>query len=47
MYLRVDPAKKLGILEVRKPPVIREESFEGVQDQLLALLSDVGGVPDG
>ncbi len=47
MYLRVDPAKKLEILEVRKPPVIREESFEGVQDQLLALLSDVGGVPDG
>ncbi len=47
MYLRVDPASKLEILEVRKPPVIRKGSFEGVQDELLAMLSDVAAAPDG
>ena len=47
IYLRVDPASKLEILEVRKPPVIRKGSFEGVQDELLAMPSDVAAAPDG
>ena len=40
MYLRVDPANKLEILAARQPPNLRKGSFEGVHDELLALLGD-------
>ena len=40
MYLRVDPANKLDILAARQPPSLRKGSFEGVHDELLALLGD-------
>ena len=42
MYLRVDPAHKLDILAARQPPNLRKGSFNGVQDELLAML---GGLP--
>ena len=38
MYLRVDPANKLDILSARQPPNLRNGSFEGVHDELLAML---------
>ena len=41
MYLRVDPAAKLDILSARQPPNLRKGSFDGVRDELLALLGEV------
>ncbi len=38
MYLRVDPANKLDILSSRQPPKLRKGSFDGVHDELLAML---------
>ena len=38
MYLRVDPANKLDILAARQAPNLRKGSFEGVHDELLAML---------
>ncbi len=38
MYLRVDPAHKLDILAARQAPNLRKGSFEGVHDELLAML---------
>ena len=40
MYLRVDPVDKLEILAARQPPNLRKGSFDGVHDELLALLGD-------
>ena len=42
MYLRMDPVDKLSTLSAWVPPTLRKGSFEGVHDQLLAMLSDVG-----
>lgn len=39
MYLRTDPARKLETLAAGKPPVVQRGSFDGVQDELLAMLS--------
>ena len=41
MYLRIDPANKLDILSARQPPNLRKGSFDGVQDELLAMLGGV------
>ena len=41
MYLRVDPTNKLEILSVRQPPNLRKGSFDGVSDELLAMLGNV------
>ena len=41
MYLRADPAKKLDILAARQPPNLRKGSFDGVHDELLAMLGNV------
>ena len=41
MYLRVDPANKLDILAARRAPNLRKGSFEGVHDELLAMLGGV------
>lgn len=41
MYLRVDPANKLDILSARQPPNLRKGSFDGVHDELLAMLGGV------
>lgn len=41
MYLRTDPASKLEILSARQPPNLRKGSFDGVRDELLAMLGDV------
>ncbi len=46
MYLRVDPANKLDILSARQPPNLRKGSFDGVHDELLAMLGDVAAVGD-
>ena len=40
MYLRVDPASKLEILTARQPPDLRKGSFDGVHDELLAMLGN-------
>ena len=40
MYLRVDPVDKLDILAARQPPSLHQGSFDGVHDELLALLGD-------
>ena len=41
MYLRVDPAIKLDVLAARQAPNLRKGSFEGVHDELLAMLGGV------
>ena len=41
MYLRVDPTNKLEILSARRPPNLRKGSFDGVRDELLAMLGNV------
>lgn len=41
-YLRVDPAEKLRILSADESPGIRQGSFPGVQDELLAMLDGMG-----
>ena len=41
MYLRVDPANKLDVLASRQAPSLRKGSFEGVHDELLAMLGCV------
>lgn len=41
IYLRVDPAEKLGILGAGTPPEIRKGTFKGVSDRLLAMLANV------
>jgi integrase/recombinase XerD len=38
IYLRVDPAQKLDILEAGTPPQIKKGKFTGVSDRLLAML---------
>ena len=38
LYLRVDPVDKLDTLATRQPPNLRKGSFDGVRDELLALL---------
>ena len=40
MYLRVDPVDRLDFLKTRKPPNLQKGSFDGVHDELLALLGD-------
>ena len=42
MYLRMDPVEKLSTLSEWLPPTLRKGSFDGVHDQLLAMLNDVG-----
>ena len=42
MYLRVDLANKLEILSSRQPPKLRKGSFDGVHDELLAMLAGTG-----
>lgn len=39
IYLRVDPAEKLGILGACTSPEIRKGAFKGVSDSLLAMLA--------
>ena len=46
-YLRTDPASKLETLAARQQPVIRRCSFEGVRDDLLAMLSGLPKPPGG
>ncbi len=41
MYLRVDPANKLEILAARQPLNLRKGSFDGAEDELLAMLGDI------
>jgi integrase/recombinase XerD len=38
IYLRVDPAQKLDILDAGAPPQIKKGKFTGVSDRLLAVL---------
>ena len=40
MYLRADPTDKLDTLDKWRPPSLRKGMFQGVQDQLLAMLAD-------
>ncbi len=42
MYLRVDPANKLDILSSRQPPNLRKGTFDGMHDELLAMLDGPG-----
>lgn len=39
IYLRVDPAQKLDILDAGAPPQIQKGTFKGVSDRLLAMLA--------
>ena len=39
IYLRVDPAEKLDILDAGTPPQIKKGTFTGVSDRLLAMLA--------
>ncbi|HBO4445834.1 tyrosine-type recombinase/integrase [Pseudomonas aeruginosa] len=39
IYLRIDPAQKLDILDASAAPQIRKGSFNGVSDRLLAMLA--------
>lgn len=39
IYLRVDPAEKLDILDAGGPPQIKKGTFTGVSDRLLAMLA--------
>lgn len=43
MYLRIDPVEKLRILSKQKPPEISEGNFQGVRDELLAMLARIKG----
>ena len=43
MYLRVDPADRIAIQSEQEPADIRGGSFEGVQDELLAMLAEIQG----
>ena len=40
LYLRVDPVDKLDTLTTRQPPNLQKGSFDGVHDELLALLGN-------
>ena len=40
IYLRVDPVRKLEILDAGAAPAIRKGVFTGVSDRLLAMLAD-------
>ena len=39
IYLRIDPAEKLEILDAGAPPLIKKGTFNGVSDRLLAMLA--------
>jgi site-specific recombinase XerD len=39
IYLRIDPAEKLDILDAGAPPQIKKGTFTGVSDRLLAMLA--------
>lgn len=39
IYLRIDPAEKLDILDAGAPPLIKKGTFTGVSDRLLAMLA--------
>lgn len=39
IYLRIDPAEKLDILDAGAPPLVKKGSFTGVADRLLAMLA--------
>lgn len=39
IYLRIDPAEKLEILDAGAPPLIKKGTFTGVSDRLLAMLA--------
>jgi integrase/recombinase XerD len=41
IYLRIDPAAKLEILDAGAPPQIRKGTFTGVSDRLMAMLKTV------
>lgn len=41
MYLRSDPSDKLDTLDQWRPPSLRKGVFTGMQDELLAMLTDV------
>ena len=43
IYLRIDPAEKLDILDVGAPPLIKKGTFAGVSDRLLAMLTTARG----
>ncbi|BCH19694.1 tyrosine-type recombinase/integrase [Mesorhizobium sp. L-2-11] len=43
IYLRVDPAEKLDILDAGAPPLIKKGTFTGVSDRLLAMLAAARG----
>ena len=40
IYLRVDPAEKLGVLAAGFPPIVRKGSFKDAPDKLMAILND-------
>ncbi|MDD9980658.1 MAG: hypothetical protein OXU81_04750 [Gammaproteobacteria bacterium] len=39
MYLQADPTDKLDTLDKWRPPSLRKGRFNGVQDELLAMLA--------
>lgn len=39
IYLRIDPAEKLDILDAGAPPLVKKGSFTGVADRLMAMLA--------
>ncbi len=41
MYLRLDPTDRLDTLDKWRPLSLRKGNFKGVQDELLAMLSDI------
>ena len=43
IYLRIDPAQKLDILDAGKAPQIQRGTFTGVSDRLLAMLASARG----
>ncbi|MEK8121618.1 tyrosine-type recombinase/integrase [Methylocystis sp. IM4] len=43
IYLRIDPAEKLDILDAGAPPLIKKGTFTGVSDRLLAMLATARG----
>lgn len=45
VYLRVDAVEKLEILSKQQPPAVCGGSFNGVQDELLAMLAEIKGGP--
>ena len=46
VYLRVDAVEKLEILSKQQPPAVCGGSFNGVQDELLAMLAEFTGGPE-